>query len=105
VAAFGDVLGRLTDTGLPVLAGLVALEGVRHAEFLASEVVGVRVPDTMLERLRQAKDETAEALTVALEIADWMRGRVNGVHVTSLHGTAETAERLLGALAARAARR
>ena len=42
-------------TGLPVLAGLAALEGLRHAEFLASEVVGVKMPDAILDRLRGAQ--------------------------------------------------
>ena len=39
------------------LAGLAALEGVRHAEFFASEVVGARVPEALLSRLRAAADE------------------------------------------------
>jgi homocysteine S-methyltransferase len=105
VAAFGDVLPRLTDTGLPVLAGLAAIDGLRHVEFMASEVVGVRVPEATLERLRRATDEAAEAMAVTLETADWLRGRVSGVQVTALHGAPGTADRLLAALAARAAGR
>jgi hypothetical protein len=31
--AFGPVLERLEAAGLPVLAGLAALDGFRHAEF------------------------------------------------------------------------
>jgi homocysteine S-methyltransferase len=94
-AAFEPVLVRLRDTGLPVLAGLSALEGLRHAEILASEVVGVKIPDATLDRLRQAKDESAEAVRVTEELAGWLRSRVAGVQITTVHGSAAAAERLL----------
>ena len=100
VEAFGAVLPRLRQTGLPIVAGLVALESVRQAEFLASEVVGVHVPNALLERLRAAADPPAEAMTVTLEIADWLRARVQGLQITALHGSPETAERLLATLGA-----
>lgn len=105
VAAFAAVLDRLTATGLAVVAGLAAIEGLRHAEFMASEVVGVKIPDALLDRLRGARNETEEAMALTLETADWLRGRVSGVQVTSFHGTAGTAERLLGALASPASNR
>jgi len=101
VEAFGEVLGRLTDTGLPVMAGLAAIDSLRQAEFLASEVTGVRIPDATLDRLRRAKDESAEALALTVETAEWLKTRVAGVQITSFHGTADAAERLLGALASK----
>ncbi len=101
--AFGAALDRLNATGLPVLAGLAAIDGLRHAEFLASEVVGVKVPDATFERLRRASDERAEALALTLEMAQWLRSRVSGLLVTSWHGAPGTAERLLDALLSRAA--
>ena len=96
--AFDQVLPRLKATGLPVLAGVVALEGLRHAEFMASEVTGVRVPDSILDRLRHAADEHAEAMSVTLEIARELAHRVDGLQVTSFHGSSRTAEALLEAL-------
>jgi homocysteine S-methyltransferase len=96
--AFGAVLPRLGQTGLPVVAGLVALESLRQAEFLASEVIGVHVPNALLDRLRAAADPAADAMAATIEIAGWLRERVQGLQVTALHGTPETAERLLAAL-------
>ena len=95
VAALEPALRPLQETGLPVIAGLAALEGLRHAEFLASEVVGVRVADTVLERLRQTDDQEAEAMAITLEIAAWLRQHVNGLQVTSFHGSPLTTEKLL----------
>jgi len=98
VEAFGGVLGRLTDTGLPVVAGLAAIDGLRHAEFMASEVTGVKIPDATFDRLRRAKNEAAEASAITLETAQWLRSRVAGLQVTAFHGTADAAERLLASL-------
>ena len=92
-----------------MIAGLAALEGLRHAEFLASEVVGVRVADDVLarlsraeegnDRLSRAADAAEEALAISTEIASWLRSRVQGLQITTVHGSAATAERLLERLA------
>ena len=99
IGAFEPTVRRLRQTGLPVIAGLAALESLRHAEFLASEVVGVRVADEVLERLGRAADPADEALTISAEIATWLRSQVQGLQVTTVHGSAATAERLLERLA------
>jgi homocysteine S-methyltransferase len=101
IETFDPLLERLRGTGLPILAGLAVIDGLRHAEFLASEVVGVKIPETIFERLRQAKDEAGEALALTMEIADWLRSRVDGLQVTAWHGSPGSASRLLAALAAR----
>jgi homocysteine S-methyltransferase len=101
VIAFAPVLSRLRDTGLPVLAGVAALEGIRHAEFLASEVNGVRLSDALVTRLRQARDEAAEAMRITTEIADWLVEHADGLQITTFHGSPETAEHLLGTMGPR----
>jgi homocysteine S-methyltransferase len=98
VDAFAPVLARLQRTGLPVIAGLAALDSLRQAEFMASEVTGVRVSDSVLERLRRARDQAAEAAAVTGEIAAWLAARADGLQVTSLHGSPAAAERLLADL-------
>jgi homocysteine S-methyltransferase len=95
VGAFDQVLPRLAGTGLPVIAGVAALESLRHAEFLASEVVGVRVAEALLERLRRSADEGSDALAATLEIARALAERVQGLQITTVHGSPQTAERLL----------
>jgi homocysteine S-methyltransferase len=98
LGAFDSVLDRLEQAGLPILAGVAALEGLRHAEFLASEVVGVRVAEDVFDRLRRAGDERAEALALTLDLMTALRERVSGLQVTTVHGSPETAEKLLLAL-------
>jgi homocysteine S-methyltransferase len=94
-AAFDAILPRLRDMGLPILAGVVALESTRQAEFFASEVVGAKLPDTLVDRLRAAPDEAAEALAFTREVLEWLRPRVQGVQITSLYGRPDTVARLL----------
>jgi homocysteine S-methyltransferase len=98
IAAFDAVLPRLKATGLPILAGVVALEGVRHAEFMSSEVVGVRVGESVMERLRAASDERAAAVAITIDIVAALRTRVQGIHVTGVHGSPESVERMLAEL-------
>jgi homocysteine S-methyltransferase len=98
--AFEAALTQLSRTGLPVIAGVAAVESVRQAEFLASEVTGVRMPAAILDRLRAASDTSAEGLAVTSEIIQALRGRVQGVHVTGLHGSTAAVERLLNGLSA-----
>jgi methionine synthase / methylenetetrahydrofolate reductase (NADH) len=90
--ALDAALDRLRRTGLPVLAGVVALESVRQAEFLASEVPGLQMPERVLGRLRSATDQAAEGLAITQELIDALRGRVQGVHVTGLHGSGRAVE-------------
>jgi homocysteine S-methyltransferase len=103
--AFEAVLPVLRGSGVPVLAGVAVLEGLRHAEFLASEVTGVRVPGPLFDRLRRAAAqgedaEREEAVRVTIEIAGWLHARVQGVQLTAFHGSPSTAERVMAAMGA-----
>src|SRR5262245_2834017 len=54
VASFERVFPSIARAGLPVIAGVFPFESARNAEFLANEVPGVRVPESLLERMRHA---------------------------------------------------
>jgi homocysteine S-methyltransferase len=85
--AFEAVLPKLREAGLPIVAGVAALESLRQAEFLAGEVVGVPVGDEVFDRLQHATDATEAGRALSLEIVEWLRTRVEGVQVTPLHGS------------------
>ena len=101
LTAAAAALGRLTDSGLPVIAGVLPLESVRHAEFLNNEVPGTRVPDTLMERLRSAAGPDAarrEGIAIARDVIAALLGRVSGVQVSTLAGDAGTALQVLDGL-------
>jgi len=83
-------LKRFPEPRLPILAGIAPLESLRHAEFMANEVPGVRVPAEVVERMRQAEGDgraAAEGLLIAQEITAAIRGMVQGVQVSPPGGS------------------
>jgi methionine synthase / methylenetetrahydrofolate reductase(NADPH) len=86
VAELRAFLGRLGQPRIPVIAGILPLESVRHTEFLANEVPGVRVPETVLARMRDAESAgraAEEGLAIAQEIAVEVRPLVQGVQIST----------------------
>ena len=75
---------RVADTRIPLLAGIRPLESLRHAEYLANEVPGVRVPARYLDRIREAEEAGrahAEGVSIAAELAQAFRPLAQGIHV------------------------
>jgi homocysteine S-methyltransferase len=84
--AFVTAIREHKIPSIPILAGLMPLDSVRHAEFMANEVPGVRVPEAVVERMRRADADgraAAEGLTIAREIAVDIRPLVQGVQIST----------------------
>jgi methionine synthase I (cobalamin-dependent)/5,10-methylenetetrahydrofolate reductase len=85
VAEFGSFLTRIEAYRIPIIAGILPLESARHAEFMANEVPGVRVPEVVLDRMRRADADgraAEEGLAIAREIAAEIRPLVRGVQIS-----------------------
>jgi homocysteine S-methyltransferase len=83
-ADFEVFLRRIDDVRVPILVGVRPLESLRHAEYLANEVPGIRVPARYLERMREADEAgraAAEGITIAAEVASALRPLAQGVHI------------------------
>jgi methionine synthase I (cobalamin-dependent)/5,10-methylenetetrahydrofolate reductase len=94
VRAFESFLKRIEHARLPVIAGLFPFESARNAEFMANEVPGVRVPDTLLERMRRVDGPAAaiaEGVAIARELAAELRAMVQGVQVSTQSGDVDAA--------------
>jgi homocysteine S-methyltransferase len=102
IEAFDAVLPVLRQAGIPIVGSVAALDSLRQAEFFASEVTGARVPDAVLDRLRGASDQAAEGVQLSVEIAGALATRVDGLQVTSHHGSVRSAERVLESMQGRA---
>jgi methionine synthase I (cobalamin-dependent)/5,10-methylenetetrahydrofolate reductase len=97
-----DVERFLERTGsrLALIAGLWPFDSALNAEFMANEVPGVRVPASLIDRMRRAdarsaETAVAEGISIAREIRDALRGIVQGVHVSVPAGRIETALEIL----------
>jgi 5,10-methylenetetrahydrofolate reductase len=82
--ALDTFLTRTAHLRLPIVAAVRPFDSLLHAEFLANEVPNLRVPEALLGRMRVADGQgraAEEGLAIALEIADAVRGRVQGLQL------------------------
>jgi homocysteine S-methyltransferase len=94
VEEFAAFLQRIADVRIPILAGIMPLGSLRHAEFMANEVPGVSVPDAVLERMREAEAAgraAAEGIAIAREVVAGIRSMVQGIQITTAAGAIESA--------------
>jgi methionine synthase I (cobalamin-dependent)/5,10-methylenetetrahydrofolate reductase len=76
---------------IPIVAGIWPLVSLRNAEFLANEVPGVVVPQTVVDRMRRANDKSKEhalqeGITIAREMFAHVRSHVQGLQVSAPFG-------------------
>ena len=92
--SFDRVAKRLEDAKLPVLLGLRPLDSVLDAEWMANEMPGSQIPDGVMGRMRRAQSPeaaAAEGIAIARDLYAGLKGRVQGVLVTSLPGRIDRA--------------
>jgi len=83
---------------IPVVAGIWPLVSFRNAEFLANEVPGIEIPDSILERMSHAKtkeDGRKLGIGIAREIRDRIADRVAGYQVSAPFGIVDLALQVL----------
>jgi homocysteine S-methyltransferase len=98
-----EFLRRVERFRIPIVAGLMPLDSVRHAEYMANEVPGVRVPPEIVDRLRRAETSgraAEEGLAVASELAAAIRPHVQGIQISASSGAVQTALSVAEALSA-----
>jgi methionine synthase I (cobalamin-dependent)/5,10-methylenetetrahydrofolate reductase len=93
-AELARFLRRIEGFRIPVLGAVAPLESLRHTEFMANEIPGVRVPGSVVERMRHADASgraAAEGLSIAREIAAEIRPLVQGIQISTTGESIETA--------------
>jgi methionine synthase / methylenetetrahydrofolate reductase (NADH) len=96
-AALERFLARI-DCRIPIIATVWPFESASNAEFMANEVPGLRVPDALVQRMRAARSDEAEAaegVQIAQELGREVVGMVQGLHVASPGGKLSLALRAL----------
>ena len=75
---------RLKPLGVPVFVGVMPLLSSRNAEFLHNEVPGIKIAESLREKMRHASDDNAATqlgLEVAREVRDVALEAFNGVYL------------------------
>jgi len=66
----------------PILAGVLPLVSVRHANFLHHEVPGIFIPDEMRKRIEAASEDGVKAgVEIAVELANQFKTWAGGVYI------------------------
>jgi homocysteine S-methyltransferase len=91
---------RAADHAIPLVAGIWPFLNLRNAEFLAYEVPGVVVPESVVERMRAAQekgDEAAleEGVSIAVEMIEAVKPLVRGFHLNAPSRRVDIALRVL----------
>lgn len=101
VAAFEQFLKRIDGFRIPIVVGVWPFESVLNAEFMANEVPGVTVPETLLDRMRRHDEGDAaaeEGLTIAGELARALAPLSQGILISAPSGRLAPALGVLDAL-------
>jgi homocysteine S-methyltransferase len=99
--ALRTFLRRIADVRIPIVAGIMPLDSLRHAEYMANEVPDIRVPAAVMDRMRRADAAgraTAEGLAIASELVDAIRPCVQGIQISAASGAIESALTIVQAL-------
>ncbi|HXT47156.1 MAG TPA: methylenetetrahydrofolate reductase, partial [Gemmatimonadaceae bacterium] len=89
-------LESIAHVRIPIVAGIWPLVSARNAEFLANEVPGVVVPESVVKRMRAASEKSkehavAEGIAIAREMLERVRGAVQGAQVSAPFGKVDLA--------------
>jgi methylenetetrahydrofolate reductase (NADPH) len=73
-----------------VLAGLIPLKSARATQFMAGDVPGVRIPETIVKRMTELDDKDAQqemGIEIALELLAKLKATpgISGVHIMAIH--------------------
>lgn len=79
---FMDKLGHAG--GKPILAGIFLLKSAKNAAFINRFLPGVKIPDSIIDRLAQAEDPLEEGILIAAEQVRYARQLCQGVHMMAI---------------------
>ena len=77
-----------------ILVGVGPLASARAAEWIRTNVPGVRIPDSVIDRLKGSEDQKAEGKRLCIELIQQIREipGVSGVHVMAYRQEEAVAE-------------
>lgn len=97
IAVAQEMLERLAFLEVPVLVGILPLVSERNAEFLHNEVPGIRLPESVRQRMRGTSGEhgVAEGMAIAWELVEGLVGRAGGFYLMPPFGKVELAVKVM----------
>lgn len=94
---FSEFMDKVHDAGgkpKGIIAGIIPLKSEKSAQFLNSNIAGVKVPDDVIGRLKSASEPEAVGIEMAADLIKELRGVCDGVHFMPI-GTHENTRKIL----------
>ncbi|MDD5616040.1 MAG: methylenetetrahydrofolate reductase [Candidatus Methanoperedens sp.] len=94
---FSEFIDQVHDAGwkkIKIIAGIIPLRSRKTADFLNSNIAGVKVPDDMIRRFASSSDPGALGIEMAADLIRELRGICGGVHIMPI-GTHENTRKIL----------
>jgi methylenetetrahydrofolate reductase (NADPH) len=92
-AEFMEKTNEMKSKKVKIIAGIIPLRSQSSAYFL-NRVPGIRVPDDIIKKMKDAKDPKAEGMKIAAGIIRELRTMCDGVHIMPI-GNHENTKSLL----------
>ncbi|MCO4811712.1 MAG: methylenetetrahydrofolate reductase [Gammaproteobacteria bacterium] len=102
IERFSEYMKSVRDIGAHeeayILPGIGPLASAKSAEWIRNNVPGVHIPDPIIKRLKSAKDEASEGISICVDLINKLAeiDGVRGVHIMAFrreHRVAEIVER------------
>lgn len=83
ISEFVDKIEKMENigSGPVIIAGIIPLRSEKNAIFLNKNIAGIKVPDSIIKRMREAEDPVSEGIEIAAELIRKMQDLCDGVHI------------------------
>jgi len=84
VEPFRRYMAQATQVKAPILAGILLLKSARMARYMNEHVWGIKVPETLIERMEKASDKKQECVRICVELISGIKDVAGGIHLYGL---------------------
>ncbi len=81
---FNGMMDSINDLNVPVMAGILLLKSAKMAHFMNKQIAGIKVPESIIERMEKAEDKKKESVDIAVSIVKEVKGKCQGIHIMAL---------------------
>ncbi len=84
IEKFSVFLDKIKDTGISkswIIAGIIPLKSEKSALFLNKNIAGIKVPENIIDRMKNARDPEMKGMEIAAGLIKELHGMCGGVHI------------------------
>jgi len=83
ITAYTQILNKFASLNVPVIATVFMLKNVGMARYLSINDPGSKLPESLISRIRKAKDRETECIHIAGEMIKELKTEVAGIKVSA----------------------